>query len=172
MNRETDQFVILASDGLWDVMTSEEAVQYVHAIMGGAMGAAREGDKWSDEHRDTPPTSSSSSSSSSDKATAGRTADGERPGEEPMEHSIKFEALDRVITYQKVGVKIFFWYQVQYFLLKLNELYLAAEGKNKKGGGRNLEKTAVLALVGQLKIEEIFFIFFYLSITVLHGRRR
>lgn len=44
MNPETDQFVILATDGLWDVMTSEEAVQYVHTVMGGAMGALREGD--------------------------------------------------------------------------------------------------------------------------------
>lgn len=89
MNRETDQFVILASDGLWDVMTSEEAVQYVHAIMGGAMGAAREGGKWSDEHRDTPP--APPPLSSSDKDTAGRTTDGERPGEEPMDHYIKYQ---------------------------------------------------------------------------------
>lgn len=47
LKRETDQFVILASDGLWDVMSSEEAVQYVHAVMGGAMGSGKEGDKWS-----------------------------------------------------------------------------------------------------------------------------
>ncbi|CAM9311093.1 unnamed protein product [Discosporangium mesarthrocarpum] len=45
MNPETDQFVILATDGLWDVMSSEEAVQYVHSVMGGAMGALREGDR-------------------------------------------------------------------------------------------------------------------------------
>lgn len=45
MNPETDQFVILATDGLWDVMSSEEAVQYVHTVMGGAMGALREGDR-------------------------------------------------------------------------------------------------------------------------------
>ncbi|CAM9483439.1 unnamed protein product, partial [Hapterophycus canaliculatus] len=47
MKRGKDQFVILASDGLWDVMSSEEAVQYVHAVMGGAMGSGKEGDKWS-----------------------------------------------------------------------------------------------------------------------------
>eukprot|EP00752_Nemacystus_decipiens_P008578 g7659.t2 len=47
LKREADQFVILASDGLWDVMSSEEAVQYVHAVMGGAMGSGKEGDKWS-----------------------------------------------------------------------------------------------------------------------------
>lgn len=93
MNRETDQFVILASDGLWDVMTSEEAVQYVHAIMGGAMGAAREGDKWPDEHRDAPAASSSSSSSSSDKATAGGGGreNGERPGENVWSTPMKFD---------------------------------------------------------------------------------
>ncbi|CAM9762809.1 unnamed protein product, partial [Scytosiphon promiscuus] len=47
MKRGKDQFVILASDGLWDVMSSEEAVQYVHAVMGGAMGSGsgKEGDK-------------------------------------------------------------------------------------------------------------------------------
>ena len=30
-----DEFIILASDGLWDVMTSDEAVRYVHGILGG-----------------------------------------------------------------------------------------------------------------------------------------
>ncbi|CAN0023862.1 unnamed protein product [Ectocarpus sp. 13 AM-2016] len=52
LKRETDQFVILASDGLWDVMSSEEAVQYVHAVMGGAMGSGKEGDKWSGDGGD------------------------------------------------------------------------------------------------------------------------
>lgn len=47
LKRESDQFIILASDGLWDVMSSDEAVQYVHAVMGGAMGSGKEGDKWS-----------------------------------------------------------------------------------------------------------------------------
>ena len=47
MKRETDQFVILASDGLWDVMTSEEAVDYVHAVMAAAMGSDGEREKWS-----------------------------------------------------------------------------------------------------------------------------
>ena len=45
INREMDQFVILASDGLWDVMSSEEAVQYVHSVMEGALGAGREGEE-------------------------------------------------------------------------------------------------------------------------------
>ena len=31
--------MILASDGLWDVMSSEEAVQYVHSIMARAIHA-------------------------------------------------------------------------------------------------------------------------------------
>lgn len=43
INRELDQFVILASDGLWDVMSSEEAVQYVHSVMGGTLGAGSQG---------------------------------------------------------------------------------------------------------------------------------
>ena len=43
IHRETDQFVILASDGLWDVMSSEEAVQYVHSVMGGTLGADSKG---------------------------------------------------------------------------------------------------------------------------------
>lgn len=47
IKRETDQFVILASDGLWDVMTSEEAVEYVHAVMAAAMGSDGEREKWS-----------------------------------------------------------------------------------------------------------------------------
>lgn len=47
MKRETDQFVILASDGLWDVMTSEEAVDYVHAVMAAAVGSDSEREKWS-----------------------------------------------------------------------------------------------------------------------------
>ena len=47
IKRETDQFVILASDGLWDVMTSEEAVDYVHAVMAAAMGSDGEREKWS-----------------------------------------------------------------------------------------------------------------------------
>jgi serine/threonine protein phosphatase PrpC len=29
MDQEGDQFIIIATDGLWDVMTSDEAVQYV-----------------------------------------------------------------------------------------------------------------------------------------------
>ena len=37
--------MILASDGLWDVMSSEEAVQYVHSVMGGALEVGRKGGK-------------------------------------------------------------------------------------------------------------------------------
>ncbi|KAG5186545.1 phosphatase 2C-like domain-containing protein [Tribonema minus] len=44
MDHEGDQFIIIATDGLWDVMTSDEVVQYVQAVMGGAMGALREGE--------------------------------------------------------------------------------------------------------------------------------
>lgn len=40
---EGDQFIILASDGLWDVMTSEEAVAFVHNVMSAHVGALREG---------------------------------------------------------------------------------------------------------------------------------
>jgi serine/threonine protein phosphatase PrpC len=43
MDPEGDQFIILATDGLWDVMSSDEAVTFVHSVMGGAMGALREG---------------------------------------------------------------------------------------------------------------------------------
>lgn len=39
---ENDQFIIVATDGLWDVMTSEEAVRYVHQIMSGALGEWRQ----------------------------------------------------------------------------------------------------------------------------------
>lgn len=42
VNRETDEFVILASDGLWDVMTSDEAVEFVHSVMRGAIGAGKD----------------------------------------------------------------------------------------------------------------------------------
>mmetsp|Transcript_42212 Transcript_42212/g.62072 ORF Transcript_42212/g.62072 Transcript_42212/m.62072 type:complete len:439 (+) Transcript_42212:68-1384(+) len=42
-DEEGDQFVILASDGLWDVMSSEEAVGFVHAILQGQVGALRAG---------------------------------------------------------------------------------------------------------------------------------
>lgn len=68
LKREADQFVILASDGLWDVMSSEEAVQYVHAVMGGAMGSGKEGDKWS-------------GGSDGDKQGAAAEAGGDKPRE-------------------------------------------------------------------------------------------
>jgi len=48
---EGDQFVILASDGLWDVMTSEEAVDLVHLILEGQVGALRTGRFKSQDHQ-------------------------------------------------------------------------------------------------------------------------
>jgi len=39
----TDQFVILASDGIWDVMSSQEAVTFVHTMMRGGVGALPKG---------------------------------------------------------------------------------------------------------------------------------
>lgn len=43
LDSDGDQFLIVASDGLWDVMTSDEAVGYVHAVMADSVGALREG---------------------------------------------------------------------------------------------------------------------------------
>lgn len=43
MEPKEDQFIIVASDGLWDVMSSDEAVKYVHNVMAGSVGALREG---------------------------------------------------------------------------------------------------------------------------------
>eukprot|EP00617_Octactis_speculum_P013108 CAMPEP_0185755476 /NCGR_PEP_ID=MMETSP1174-20130828/13967_1 /TAXON_ID=35687 /ORGANISM="Dictyocha speculum, Strain CCMP1381" /LENGTH=332 /DNA_ID=CAMNT_0028434037 /DNA_START=218 /DNA_END=1216 /DNA_ORIENTATION=+ len=43
LEAEKDQFIIIATDGLWDVMSSEEAVRYVHTIMAGALGGLRQG---------------------------------------------------------------------------------------------------------------------------------
>lgn len=40
---EGDQFIVLASDGLWDVMSSDEAVSFVHNVMSAHVGALREG---------------------------------------------------------------------------------------------------------------------------------
>ncbi len=42
IDHEGDQFIIVATDGLWDVFSSEEAVQYVHTVMGGALGSLME----------------------------------------------------------------------------------------------------------------------------------
>ncbi len=42
IDHEGDQFIIIATDGLWDVFSSEEAVQYVHTVMGGALGSLME----------------------------------------------------------------------------------------------------------------------------------
>jgi len=49
-----DQFVIIASDGLWDVMTSEEAVKFVNNIMSSHVGALREGGDADDAPSDRP----------------------------------------------------------------------------------------------------------------------
>lgn len=51
---EGDQFMILASDGLWDVMSSEEAVSIVHNVMSDHVGALREGGGTSDGSSDRP----------------------------------------------------------------------------------------------------------------------
>lgn len=50
---EGDQFIILATDGLWDVMSSEEAVNFVHNVMSAHVGALREGGD-SDEGTERP----------------------------------------------------------------------------------------------------------------------
>jgi len=42
-NEKEDQFIIVASDGLWDVMSSREAVKYVQSMMAGSVGALPEG---------------------------------------------------------------------------------------------------------------------------------
>ncbi|GMH83669.1 hypothetical protein TrVE_jg11397 [Triparma verrucosa] len=41
---EGDEFIILASDGVWDVMTSEETVDFVHQMLRGSVGALPSGD--------------------------------------------------------------------------------------------------------------------------------
>jgi len=42
-DEENDQFIILASDGLWDVMSSQEAVTFIHLMMRGGVGALPKG---------------------------------------------------------------------------------------------------------------------------------
>jgi len=42
-NKESDRFIILASDGLWDVMSGKEAVRFVQQILAGSVGALEEG---------------------------------------------------------------------------------------------------------------------------------
>jgi serine/threonine protein phosphatase PrpC len=45
LDAEVDQFVIVASDGLWDVMSSQEAVTFVNDMMRGGVGALPKGGK-------------------------------------------------------------------------------------------------------------------------------
>ena len=40
---EDDQFIILASDGMWDVMTSQQAVEFVRLILSGSVSSLAEG---------------------------------------------------------------------------------------------------------------------------------
>ncbi|GMI57275.1 hypothetical protein TeGR_g11331 [Tetraparma gracilis] len=58
-----DEFVVLASDGLWDVMGSQEAVSFVHQTLSGSVGAlvtganetkaaATQMSRWASEHTD------------------------------------------------------------------------------------------------------------------------
>lgn len=44
-DHDADRFIILASDGLWDVMTSQEAVKFVMQVMTGSVGALGQGEK-------------------------------------------------------------------------------------------------------------------------------
>ena len=55
-----DDFIILASDGLWDVMSSQDAVSFVHGIQNSSVGgmvvgsdslkASRKLTEWASEH--------------------------------------------------------------------------------------------------------------------------
>uniref|UniRef100_A0A7S2WR74 PPM-type phosphatase domain-containing protein n=1 Tax=Mucochytrium quahogii TaxID=96639 RepID=A0A7S2WR74_9STRA len=49
-DEEADRFIILASDGLWDVMTSREAVRFVQQILAGSVGALEQGAKKQSEN--------------------------------------------------------------------------------------------------------------------------
>lgn len=42
-DEEEDHFIVLASDGLWDVMSSRDAVRFVQQILQGSVGALQEG---------------------------------------------------------------------------------------------------------------------------------
>jgi len=77
---EKDQFLIVATDGLWDVMTSEEAVGYVHSVMADSVGAVREGnDSMGGGSSVSSSAASSSSSSASTPGPLGHIAARERP---------------------------------------------------------------------------------------------
>lgn len=41
---EGDEFIVLASDGVWDVMTSAETVDFVHQMLRGSVGALPSGE--------------------------------------------------------------------------------------------------------------------------------
>jgi len=43
LQRGNDEFLVIATDGLWDVMSSEDAVEFVHGVMSDPIGALREG---------------------------------------------------------------------------------------------------------------------------------
>lgn len=44
-DQEADRFIIIASDGLWDVMTGKEAVRFVQQILAGSVGALGRSDE-------------------------------------------------------------------------------------------------------------------------------
>jgi serine/threonine protein phosphatase PrpC len=63
LNPTTDEFIVLASDGLWDVMTSQEAVSFVHSILSSSVGGLKTSEsrsltasmkmsQWASEHGD------------------------------------------------------------------------------------------------------------------------
>lgn len=66
-NHEGDRFMVLASDGLWDVMTSQEVVDFVRQIMTGSIitgSSERSRKTFSNRMASVPPKPPSSSSSS------------------------------------------------------------------------------------------------------------
>ena len=43
VDADNDHFIILASDGMWDVMTSKQAVEFVRLILAGSVSSLAEG---------------------------------------------------------------------------------------------------------------------------------